>query len=214
MKRLIITTICVVLTLGLNAKSMSEIWACLPDSVFPYLDHTHRAQMTEYIQMGLKGDVDHSLAGKSVMDTLTADYIHLTLNESVVMELKKLPRNGIDSLLCVVTTWKGPAEESSVKFFTQDWQALDLPHAFGGKELKDLAGELTQKPDTMGVKRFAELQSMIDPVMIEANLSPYNSRMCLRIALPMLSADDRKAVACITRELVLSWKGNAFQKME
>lgn len=213
-KRLIITIICTILTLGTYAKTMSEIWACMPDSVIPYLDRAHRTQMIEYIKMGLKGNVDHSLAGESAMNTLTNDYIYLTLNESVVMEVKKLPHCGADSLLCVVTTWKGPAEESSVQFFTQDWQALDLPQAFEGKKLTDLADELMQKPDTMDDKQFAELRSMIDPIMIGAHLSPANDRLRLHVSLPLLSADDQKAVEAIARELVLSWDGNAFQRKE
>ena len=213
MKRLIITAICMVLTISVQAKSMSEIWASLPDSIIPYLDGAHRTQMTEYIKMGLKGDVDHSLAGKSVMDTLTADYIHLTLNESVVMELKRLPDGGADSLLCVVTTWKGPAEESSVSFFSQDWKPIELAHAFAGKSLPDLADELTQKPDTMDDTRFGELRSMLDPLMVNARLTPSNDQLRVRLAIPLLSADDKKAAEVIIRELVLTWDGNAFQKI-
>lgn len=212
MKRLIITMLCVIFALSNHAKSMSEIWADLPCSVIPYLDQAHRMQMMQYIKMGLQGDVDHSLAGKSVMDTLTTDYIHVTLNESVVMELKRLPQSGADSLLCVVTTWKGPAEESAVRFFSQDWQALDLSNAFDGKQIADLADEMMQKPDTMDDKRFAELRSMIDPVMIGVRLSPANDQMQVRLAMPLLCTDDKKAVEAITHEMVLSWNGNAFQK--
>ena len=212
MKRLIITMLCVIFALSNHAKSMSEIWADLPCSVIPYLDQAHRMQMMQYVRMGLQGDVDHSLAGKSVMDTLTTDYIHVTLNESVVMELKRLSQSGADSLLCVVTTWKGPAEESAVRFFSQDWQALDLSNAFDGKEIADLADEMMQKPDTMDDKRFAELRSMIDPVMIGVRLSPANDQMQVRLAMPLLCTDDKKAVDAITHEMVLSWNGDAFQK--
>lgn len=213
MKRLIITALCAIFTVEMCAKSMGEIWASLPDSVIPYVDRGHRAQMTEYIKMGLKGDVDHSLAGQSVMDTLTTDYIHLTLNEAVVMELKKLPQHGGDSLLCVVTTWKGPAEESTVRFYSQDWKAINLSHAFGGKKLPDLADDLTLKPDTMDEKRFSELRSMIDPVMVGAHLSPSDNHLKVRLALPLLSADHQKAVGSILREVILLWNGDGFQKV-
>lgn len=213
MKRLIITAICVILSLGAHAKSMEEIWGCIPDSIIPYIDRAHRVQMTEYIRMGLKGDVDNSLAGKSVIDTLTADYIHLTLNESAIMELKKLPWNDSDSLLCVVTTWKGPAEESTVRFYSQDWKAINLPNAFNGKNFANLADNLTQKPDTMDEKRFSELRSMIDPVIVGAHLSPSNNQLKVRLALPLLSGDDKTAVESIMHEVVLSWNGIGFQKV-
>ncbi len=213
-KRLIITIICMVLMSGAKAKSMSELWTCLPDSVIPYLDRAHRVQMMEYIKMGLKADVDNSLAEKSMVDTLTADYIHLTLNESVVMELKKLPQTGGDSLICMVTTWKGPAEESRVRFFSQSWQELDLSHAFHEKELANLTEELIQKPDTMDEKRFGELRSMIDPMLVSAHLSPNDNQLQVQLLTDLLSADDRKAVGVLIRPLFLSWNGTTFQKTE
>lgn len=212
-KRIIIIAICTMLKLGAQAKSMSEIWANLPNSAIPYLDRAHRMQMTQYIKMGLKGDVDHSLAGKCVMDTLTSDYIHVTLNESVVMEMKKLPYADADSLLCVVTTWMGPAEESTVCFFSQDWEAFNLPHAFDGKDMIELADEMIWKPDTMESKRFGELRSMIDPVMVRANLAPDNYQLRIRLAMPLLCAADKKTVSAITNELILLWNGSSFQKM-
>lgn len=213
-KRLIFTLICVALMSGAQAKSMSELWACLPDSVIPYLDRAHRTQMAEYIKMGLKGDVDNSLAEKSTMDTLTADYIHMTLNASVAMELKKLPQTEGDSLICMVTTWKGPAEESQVRFFSQNWQELDMPHAFNEKGLANLASKLIQKPDTMGEKRFAELCSMIDPKLVYAHLSPNDNRLQVQLMTDLLSCDDRKAVEALIRPLFLSWNGTDFQKTE
>lgn len=211
-KRLIFTMLCVVSMLCVHARSMSEIWASLPSSLIPYLDQAHRMQMLQYVKMGLRGDVDHSLAGKSVMDTLTTDYIHLTLNESVVMELKRLPQSGTDSLLCVVTTWKGPSEESTVRFFSQDWQALNLSHAFGEKEIADLADEMMLKPDTMDDKRFAELRSMIDPMLVSVRLSPDSDQMHMRLSVPLLCAEDKKAVDAITHELVFLWNGDVFQQ--
>jgi hypothetical protein len=83
--------------LSISAKSMLEIWKSMPDSMLPYIDRNHRQEMTDFIAMGLKGDVDNLLQGKSIMDTLTQSYIHVTLNESAIMQLRRLPFKGGDS---------------------------------------------------------------------------------------------------------------------
>ena len=58
-KRLIFTAITLLVSLSSMAKSMVEIWSSIPDSVIPYIDRTHRLEMTDFIKMGLKGDVNH-----------------------------------------------------------------------------------------------------------------------------------------------------------
>lgn len=209
-KRLIFTAITLLVSLSSMAKSMVEIWSSIPDSVIPYIDRTHRLEMTDFIKMGLKGDVNHSLGGKSEMDTITADYIHLTLNESVTMELKRLPREGEDSLLCVVTTCKGPAEESNVKFFTQEWQSIIVPKAFEGGDYYELASRLTQRPDVMSKARYDELCAMIDPVMLSAKLSIADNVLHVKLSLPLLKADDQRKLSSVMNPIDLHWDGRGF----
>lgn len=210
-KRLIFTTISILLAFSSTAKTMEEIWSAMPDSIIPYIDHTHRLEMTDFIKMGLKGDVDHSLGGKSEMDTITSDYIHLTLNESVTMELKRLPWEGHDSLVCVVTTWKGPAEESKVKFYTQEWRGVVVPNAFDGGDFPMLASRLTQRPDTMSEDRYAHLRAMIDPVMLSAKMSVGDDGLRVSLSLPLLEADDQRLLEPIMKPVELHWDGRSFK---
>ncbi len=209
-KRLVIAAVCSLLCVIAPAKTMVELWSLMPDSIIAYVDRTHRLEMTDFLKMGLKGDVPNSLAGKSQMDTITADYIHLTLNEATVMELKRLPVAGGDSLLCMVTTFQGPEEESSVRFFTQEWQAVSMPRAFGGVELAGLAGRLLVCPDTMSQQRFAEISAMVDPVMVCARLSAADNRLTVTLSAPLLSAEDRQAVRSVAAPLTLCWDGAQF----
>lgn len=209
-KRLFFIAITLLVSLSSMAKTMVEIWSSIPDSIIPYIDRTHRLEMTDFIKMGLRGDVDHSLGGKSEMDTITADYIHLTLNESVTMELKRLPREGEDSLVCVVTTWKGPAEESNVKFYTQEWQSIIMPKAFEGGEYNELASRLIQRPDIMSKARYDELCAMIDPVMLSAKLSIADNVLHVKVSLPFLKADDQRKLASVIKPTDLHWNGRGF----
>ncbi len=209
-KRLIFTFVTIVVSISATARSMEQIWNSVPDSIIPYIDRNHRLEMTEFIAMGLKGDVDNMLSGKSIMDTITADYIHLTLSEAATMELKRLPYLEGDSLLCVVTTWCGPEKESDVKFYTQDWQPVDLPRAFDGRSFSDLASRLTHRPDTMSEARYLELSAIIDPVMIGATLCPETSELHISMAVPLLPSDQQEQVAAIMCETTLIWNGRIF----
>ena len=211
-RRFLITVLAVVVGLGANATSMEELWKSLPDRLIPYLDQSQRAHMTNYFKMGAKGEVENSLAGKSRLDTLTASYMRLTLNESVGMQLKKLPSSRGDSLICLVTTWKGPAEDSSVKIFSQEWVEQDMTQVFGGKALADFASELVSKPDTMGHQQFSDLQAMIDPVMVSATLFADSNQLKLNLSTPLLSADDKKKVQTIIHTLTLVWTGESFKE--
>lgn len=210
-KRLSFVIFYSLLAFAAQAKTMVEIWSLMPDSIIPYIDRTHRLEMTDFIRMGLQGDVANSLSGKSQMDTITTDYIHLTLNETTDMELKRLPYNGGDSLLCLVTTFKGPEPESKVRFFTQEWQTINLPQAFDGKGLSDLAARLFVRPDTMSQEHFAETCAMVDPVMLGARLSAADSNMTVSLSAPLLQASDRQRVTTVTKPLTLRWDGSGFK---
>ncbi len=210
-KRLIYTFIALVFSINASAKSMEEIWNSIPDSIIPYIDRNHRLEMTEFIKMGLTGDVDNMLSGKSIMDTITTDYIHLTLNGSTTMELKRLPYIDGDSMICVVTTWSGPEKESDVRFYTQLWQHVDLPLAFDGSGFADLTNRLTARPDTMSQTHYEELVSLLDPIMVYATLSPENNELRVNLSAPLLQSDQRKEVAAIARETIMTWNGNMFE---
>lgn len=197
-------------SLGAQAKSMVEIWNAMPDSILPYIDRNHRLEMTEFIGMGLKGDVDNSLQGKSEMDTITADYIHLTLNENTVMQLKKLPYAHGDSIVCVVTTWSAPEGESQVRFFSQDWQPVSLGQPLTQHRLDSLAGKMLVRPDTMSADRFDQLREKINFTMVKASLFEDSNDLELSLSVPLLSEDDKKDIQSILRLMNLKWTGENY----
>lgn len=108
--------------------------------------------MTSFIDMGLKGDVDNQLGSKSVMDTITNDYIHLTLSAQLSMAIKRLAVAGGDSVLCVVRTWSAPEKESSALLYDQNWNLIGeaVEHS------SDLKQQLLVRPDTLSEANYRE----------------------------------------------------------
>lgn len=191
--------------LSVQARSMREIWTSLPDSLLPYVDQNHRLEMVEFIDMHLRGDVDNLFGGKSEMDTISSDYIGLTLTPSSVMQIKRLPVAGGDSLLCMVKTWKGPAAESTVTFYHQDWSPAAVSFALDSAGVAGLMPRLLMKPDTMTEEHFAHYRQLVVPRMIGASLSADSDVLELRLSLPMPLVDEKPALEAITPRLRLHW---------
>lgn len=193
-----------------QARSMTDIWNSMPDSLLPYVDKNHRLEMTEFLHMGLSGDVDNQLGGKSEMDTLTADYIHVVLNEASEMHLRRMAMPQGDSILCMIKTWKGPAEESSIYFFTQDWQPLRLDNPLATNHLDSLAKALVVKPDTMTEDRFNQLSQLLQPQMVVARLFPDNDSLELQRSVPFNYSDEKKELEAMTPKKTWIWENGKF----
>lgn len=195
-----------------QAKSMKDMWLSMPDSLAPTLTQNMRLEMVELQDMKVKAEVANALGDSCVMDTLTHNFLQVQLSKVCLLQAKLLPTMGGDSILCVVKTFSGPEKESEVAFYNQDWQQKDAAHLFDGHDFATLYDRLVQKPDTMSEERFAQLKSMIEPRMLNAILFEHDNSMVVRLALPLLSADDKKQVNAIKKQTKLNWSGRVFNE--
>ena len=194
-------------SLGIGAKSMKDLLVSMPDSLMPYLDKNLRQEMPELQEMGVKAEVKNLLGDNSVMDTLTADFLQIRMSKLSTLQMKKLPAESGDSLICVVKTYAGPEKESELYLFDQDWKSLDA-----GFDLNSLTSSLVQKIDSMTEERFTELKKMIEPKMVSASLMQHENSIVVRLALPLLSADDKKVVNAIKLQRKFNWNGKTFKE--
>lgn len=192
---------------GVGAKSMKDLLVSMPDSLLPYLNKSLRQEMPELQEMGVKAEVKNLLGENSVMDTLTANFLQIRMSKVATLQMKKLPVEGGDSILCLVKTFAGPEKESQVLFFNQDWKALDA-----GKLFACDAERLISKPDTMTEARFIELKKMIEPKMMSVMLFEHENAAVVRLSLPLLSADDKKTVSVIKLQRKFNWNGKTFKE--
>lgn len=213
MKKILILLFVVFATVG-QAKTMREILVAMPDSVVPYLNKNMRLELVELMDMHVTPEVKNSLAGVSKIDTLTADYLQLTLNKVTTLEMKLLARgeNG-DSLLCMIKTVAAPEKESEISFFSQQWEPLDLHGMFDGKDLGALTETLLAKPDTMSAERYQELKAMVEPRMVYATFSEIGNDVVFNLSLPLLVEEDKMAVKAILLQRKFKWDGITFKEI-
>lgn len=207
MKRLFLILFAGLLSLQVPAQSARKMWLAMPDSIIPYLNANLRQEFVDFADMKVKADVKNLLNGNCEMDTLTNDYVHLTLNLSTTLEMKLLPRENGDSILCLVRTFSAPSKESDIRFYDSSW------HALASKDrLPDVKPEdFIFRPDTMSVERFDNLRAMIEPYLISAKLSPCDDSMVLSLAAPLVGSTERKAVESILVQKKLNWQNERFK---
>ena len=184
---------------NMSAQSVREMWLNMPDSIIPYLNKSLRQECIDFVDMNVKASVKNLFQGESIMDTLTTDYAHIQLNESSIMEMKMFPSNTGDSILCVVRTFVGPARESEVAFYNKEWNKI-------GEGLNFKKADFMSKPDTMDVKRYDELLSMVQPFMYWAKLSPQQNSITYSMSIPLASKQDKKDVEAISKQIKVNLK--------
>ena len=184
LKRLniIILLVCAPILVGAQI-SLRDAWLSMPDGMIPYLNKNLRLGHLDFVDMGVKSEVNHQLNGVSVMDTLTADYTHVTLSNSSSLELRLLPVNDSTKIICMVKTFKAPAEESEIHFYDAKWN--QLAGDYGLEQIKNqdntdvdvLLSNFIQKPDTMTSERFEELSKLrklsMESVENTASFAPF-----------------------------------------
>lgn len=185
-------------------KTMREVWIDMPDSITMYLTKSMRTELADYVDMKVSATTKNAIGDTVRIDTLTSDYIAITLSESSKLEMKLLPRDG-SNIICMVRTYYGTAAESIISFWQLDWQQLpdiSMP------ALENI--ELIKKPDSLSVTEFNKIKAMISPKMIEMRLSPDDNSLLLSYSLPDVNKEDSELIKSILVQKKINWNGEIF----
>ena len=185
-------------------KTMREVWIDMPDSITMYLTKSMRTELADYVDMKVSAATKNAIGDTVRIDTLTSDYIAITLSESSKLEMKLLPRDG-SNIICMVRTYYGTAAESIISFWQLDWQQLpdiSMP------ALESI--ELIKKPDDLSVTEFNKIKAMISPKMIEMRLSPDDNSLLLSYSLPDVNKEDSELIKSILVQKKINWNGEIF----
>ena len=210
-KIFIIATLLIATLLHVDAQSpMRDLWIQMPDSVVAYLDVNSRTEMADFYEMKVKTGSKNSLEGKSAIDSLTSDYIHVTLNSSTTLQIKKLQTES-SFVICLIKTFTAPEPESEVSFFSSSWKPLK--DTFGlpvTNDASSLIKQFTTRPDTISQERYEELASMLDPVMISAEMSVNEQVVTFSLSRPLIEKSEILNINAIFKQRKFKWNGQTF----
>ena len=210
-KIFIIATLLIATLLNVDAQSpMRDLWIQMPDSVVAYLDVNSRTEMADFYEMKVKTGSKNLLEGKSAIDSLTSDYIHVTLNSSTTLQIKKLQTES-SFVICLIKTFTAPEPESEMSFFSSSWKPLK--NTFGlpvTNDASSLIEQFTTRPDTISQERYEELASMLDPVMISAEMSVNEQVVTFSLSRPLIEKSEILNINAIFKQRKFKWNGQTF----
>lgn len=184
-----------------SAKTVSDLWKTMPDTIIPFLDTNARAEVLAAYNGSL--NANNLLNGKTKIDSLYTDFMSVTLTEASSMQLCLLKGQNGDSLLCVVHSYLVPEKESSVSFYDQHWRKL--------KDINLNKIHFFNKPDTMTESHYNHLLSLIDPYFVGVTLCRNEQTLVVTPSCFALSDEDRLQLKQIISQTRLKWDGITFK---
>lgn len=200
MKKILFAVFLCLSQLGAQAQTMREAFAAMPDSLQALLSKNNRMDMMDFLDSHMEAKVTNRLDGQSSMDTLTADYLKISLASNTVLEMKLISRED-EKVIAVLHTSAGPVKDSVLKFYTTDWKETEgkvtLP-AFSAYEAKPRS-ELTEEQVQL-------LESLADMELTEMQLSATDNTLTCKLSLEILTKEDQEKARELVKPLKLELK--------
>lgn len=205
MKRLILVFMLFQAVWGMHAQTMREVWIQMPDTIAPYLTESNRTELADYMDMGVEAELKNSLGDTTRVVCMTNDYLSVQLNAATQLELKLLEKRDGGKVICMVTTYLGPAAESALAFYTASWERLEQPMM-----RPVVRARFMQQPEDMSDERFEEIRGMLEPALVEMHLSSDDRSLIMGYSLPELPEEDIVMIKPLLVQTKLNWNGERF----
>lgn len=193
--------------------TIKDVITTIPEDVVPYIQAEQRAEIHNFLKSKDTLTVKNALEGNTSVEVTGNDYALIRLNKITDLHIKLLPVNDSTSIICIVKTINRPVKESTVNFYTEEWDEIkkdfDLPQA---EDAGALLALFTQRPADMSEKTYAELTSYIDPVMINIEVSETENILKYNLSLPFVDNDVKTKVNAIIKQNTFKWNGDRFKK--
>ena len=202
MRKLLLGLCLAAMPITMMAQQVCKMWVSMPASVAGALEKSGRQELLDLKQMKKAATIAGPLGERCSIDTLTADFLSVRMNEVYTLQMKMLPTSSGDSLLCLVQTYAGPQPESSISFYSPDWKALSMPQMHLDVDL--------QRPDTMSEDDFNKLQALFDPKLVSFSLSPSSAELVVALSPAAISEEGKANIKRLNLQNKLNWNGKTF----
>lgn len=192
--------------LNLLAQTVADFWISMPAEFVPYIDVNQKKEMIECVKIGVDTSVKNKFEGKTLIDTLTADYGKFIVSNSRSIEIARLPYDQNDSIIMFIDTYLGPEAHSRVAFYDGGWNKLSTVDKLPQITLKDLI----VKPDTMSIQDFENLEKLISPELIEYKYDFIAKTLVVSPSLPLLTTEEKNKLKTVICKRILKYNGKTF----
>lgn len=199
MKKTLLILFVSITSLAAYAQNMREVWINMPDSIVPYLNRSLRTELADYVGMNMKSEVRNLIGDTTRISLLTDNYIKAKLSNASALEIKLLDA----STIAVVKTWFSPEAESELELYDKEWKKL----AF-----EDNLKPTIEKPDTMSIERFNELQQLGDIKLRTIQLNPTDNSVLADYSFLLLNKAEKDRLKAIIKQRKFKWDGFSFKE--
>lgn len=203
-KKLIL--IIAVMTLSLSASAqvkMADVFRTMPDSIVRLLTNNDRMDLLDFAESNMTAKVTNRLDGKSTLNILTDDYLHLTVTTLSSLQMRLFPLSDGRQAVVVVKTVAGPAKDSVLKIYTADWsEQLDVKQHVAAPSLD----AYWAKPLDEMTEEELQIVRQLDPVLIQISMSAERNGLLFQRSFGMLAKADQPQAEKLLRPIEVSWK--------
>lgn len=193
---------------SLQAQEAKTLFVDMPDSLSPMLTKVNRADCIDFLESKMRAVVENRFGRKSEMTELGKDYIRMQMSAQTVWQMKVLALNDTTNVVCTVSTACAPACDSSIRFYTTDWQPIDDARFITLPAMDDFLAT----PDSADVYAFDEARRSADMLLMKADFNKENTGLTITLATPeyMSKETAEKLQPFLRRPLVYRWENGAF----
>ncbi len=188
--------------LQVSAQTVAELFQSMPDALIPSLHDVDRLQLVRQYADADRAKQTNIFGDTLSIDVMTDDFLSIQLNEAHRLQVKLLPDAEGRKLVCVVSTYYGPAAESEVHYYSTRWERLNIPGHMAHFDIN----LLTQRPEDMEDTEFSELKALLDPFLIQLELSTDNTDMTATLSMPQTNKVEGDRLKSILQSCRLAWE--------
>lgn len=203
-KKLILIIAVMTLSLSTSAQiKMADVFRTMPDSIVRLLTNNDRMDLLDFAESNMTAKVTNRLDGKSTLNILTDDYLHLTVTTLSSLQMRLFPLSDGRQAVVVVKTVAGPAKDSVLKIYTADWsEQLEVKQHVAAPSLD---AYWTKPLDEMTEEEL-QIVRQLDPVLIQISMSAERNGLLFQRSFGMLAKADQPQAEKLLRPIEVSWK--------
>lgn len=118
------------------ARTVADLFATEPGSIFPLLTRTNRLDMVDYYLNGQQVPISNSLAGESRLLEMDSSYLKVQTSENREVEML-MRRVGKDTVITVIETVMTPLPDSRLTQWNVHWQRYTSDRLFSMPGIDD-----------------------------------------------------------------------------
>lgn len=200
-----------------HCENISDVFTSMPDSIYPLITSKNRHDMVDFYNNKMEAKVRNRLNDYARLDTLTNEYLHLTLSQASEVTMRMLTRNDSTQIICFVQTVTKPIRDSRVKFYDTKWQRLTtvkLPEPatadfFKASLLSPHDGG--ENPEQQALPLMGEVERALDDLrLVEVTVSPDEPVFTLTLSVEELAQDEKKVARRYVAPVRYRWTGSEF----